>query len=157
MELVIGIDPGLARLGYGVIRRDRNIVTPVCYGCLETHANTRSGERLLEIHTGLVSLFDRYPPAAVAMERLFFSRNVTSAMAVSEVRGIVLLTAEQRGVPVTEYTPNQVKKAITGSGRADKVQVQNMITRLLGLGEIPQPDDAADALSIALCHIHVMR
>jgi len=157
MELVIGIDPGLARLGYGVIRLDRGVASPVCYGCLETHAKTSRGERLVEIHTGLVSLFNRYPPSALAMEKLFFSKNVTSAMAVSEVRGIVLLTAEQHSVPVTEYTPNQVKQAITGSGRADKIQMQTMIARLLHLDEIPKPDDAADALSIALCHIHVMR
>ena len=91
------------------------------------------------------------------MEKLFFSRNITSAMGVSEVRGIVLLAAEQRQIPVTEYTPNQIKQAVTGSGRADKAQVQQMITRLLHLDEVPQPDDAADGLSIALCHIHVMR
>jgi crossover junction endodeoxyribonuclease RuvC len=155
--MVIGIDPGLARLGYGVIRVDRGTAVPVCYGCLETRAGTRPGERLLEISTGLSSLFDRYPPDALAVEKLFFSKNITSAMGVSEVRGIVLLAAEQRGIPVTEYTPNQVKQAVTGSGRADKAQVQQMITRLLRLDEVPQPDDAADALSIALCHIHVMR
>jgi crossover junction endodeoxyribonuclease RuvC len=91
------------------------------------------------------------------MEKLFFSKNVTSAMGVSEVRGVVLLAAEQRQIRITEYTPNQVKQAITGSGRADKVQVQQMIQRLLHLDEIPKPDDAADGLSIALCHIHVMR
>jgi len=155
--MVIGIDPGLARLGYGVIRGDRGSAVPLCYGCTETPAKARAGERLLEIYTGLVSLFDRYPPDALAVEKLFFSRNITSAMGVSEVRGIVLLAAEQRGVPVFEYTPTQVKQAVTGSGRADKVQVQQMITRLLRLPEVPQPDDAADALAIALCHIHVMR
>jgi crossover junction endodeoxyribonuclease RuvC len=91
------------------------------------------------------------------MEKLFFSKNTTSAMGVSEVRGVILLTAEQRKIPVTEYTPNQIKLAITGSGRADKAQMQQMVTRLLHLDEIPTPDDAADGLSIALCHIHVMR
>jgi len=155
--MVTGIDPGLARLGYGVIRADRGSTLPVCYGCMETRAGTRVPERLLEIYTGLQDLFDRYPPDALAMEKLFFSKNVSSAMGVSEVRGIVLLAAEQRRIPVTEYTPNQIKQAITGSGRADKAQVQQMITRLLHLDEIPQPDDAADGLSIALCHIHIMR
>jgi len=155
--MVIGIDPGLARLGYGVIRLERGVAVPVCYGCTETRAGARTGERLLEICTGFTSLLDRYTPDAIAIEKLFFSRNVTSAMGVSEVRGVILLLAEQRGIPVFEYTPNQVKQAITGSGRADKVQVQQMITRLLRLGEVPQPDDAADALSIALCHIHVLR
>jgi crossover junction endodeoxyribonuclease RuvC len=155
--IVIGIDPGLARLGYGVILADRGTAVPLCYGCMETRAGTRPAGRLLEIYSGLFSLFDRYPPEAIAVEKLFFSKNITSAMGVSEVRGVVLLAAEQRGIPVTEYTPNQVKQAVTGSGRADKVQVQQMITRLLRLDEVPQPDDAADALSIALCHIHVMR
>ncbi len=91
------------------------------------------------------------------MEKLFFSKNTTSAMGVSEVRGVILLAAEQRKIPVTEYTPNQIKLAITGSGRADKAQMQQMVARLLHLDEIPTPDDAADGLSIALCHIHVMR
>jgi len=155
--IVTGIDPGLARLGYGVIRVERGVAVPVCYGCIETPAGTRAGERLLLISNELESLFDRFPPDALAMEKLFFSRNTTSAMGVSEVRGVVLLTAEKRKIPVTEYTPNQIKQAITGSGRADKAQMQEMITRLLRLDEIPKPDDAADGLSIALCHIHVMR
>jgi len=155
--IVIGIDPGLARMGYGVIRVDRGVIVPVCYGCLETSPKIRTGERLLELYAGITSLLDRYPPEALALEKLFFSKNITSAMGVSEVRGIVLLAAEQRKIPVTEYTPNQVKQAITGSGRADKSQMQQMISRLLRLSEIPRPDDAADALSIALCHIHIMR
>ena len=155
--IVTGIDPGLARLGYGVCRVDRGVIAPLCYGCIETPAGTRPGERLVEIYTSLQSLFERYPPDALAMEKLFFSKNTTSAMGVSEVRGVVLLAAEQRKIPVTEYTPNQIKLAITGSGRADKAQMQQMITRLLHLDEIPTPDDAADGLSIALCHIHVMR
>ena len=105
----------------------------------------------------LAALFEKYPPAHIAVEKLFFSKNITSAMSVSEARGVILLLAEQQQIPVTEYTPNQVKQAITGSGRADKRQMQEMIMRLLHLPEIPQPDDAADALSIALCHIHILR
>lgn len=155
--IVTGIDPGLARLGYGVIRMERGIAVPLCYGCIETKAGARTGERLLEIADGLESIFERFPTDTLAMEKLFFSKNVTSAMGVSEVRGIVLLAAERRKIPVTEYTPNQIKQAITGSGRADKAQMQEMIKRLLKLDEIPKPDDAADGLSIALCHAHVMR
>jgi len=155
--IVTGIDPGLARCGYGVIRVDRSRIVPLCYGCIETPAGKAAGERLVQIHTEITSLFARFPPDAIAMEKLFFSKNTTSAMSVSEVRGVVLLAAEQHKIPVTEYTPNQVKQAVTGSGRADKAQMQAMITRLLKLDEIPQPDDAADGLSIALCHIHVMR
>ncbi len=155
--IVVGIDPGLARLGYGVIKVEGSVVTPLCYGCVETSAKKRSSERLLEIYTEIIHLFDRYSPDSLAMEKLFFSKNVTSAMNVSEVRGIVLLAAEQHQIPITEYTPNQIKQAITGSGSADKCQMQDMIKRLLHLDAVPQPDDAADGLSIALCHIHVMR
>ena len=155
--IVIGIDPGVARLGYGVIHVDKGVITPLCYGCIETKAGRRQAERLLEIYTEIMALFERYPPDCLAIEKLFFTKNVTSAMSVSEVRGVILLAAEQRHLPVEEYTPNQIKQAIAGSGRADKVQMQEMIRRLLHLDEVPQPDDAADGLSIALCHIHIMR
>jgi crossover junction endodeoxyribonuclease RuvC len=155
--IVIGIDPGLARVGYGVIEVSNQKPEPVCYGCIESGKDQRISERLLHIYTELAALFEKYPPAHVAVEKLFFSKNITSAMSVSEARGVILLLAEQRLIPVTEYTPNQVKQAITGSGRADKRQMQEMITRLLHLDRIPKPDDAADALSIALCHIHIMR
>jgi crossover junction endodeoxyribonuclease RuvC len=156
--IVIGIDPGLARLGYGIIEVVNGENRPVCYGCIETSGKTLSpAGRLLNIFTDVGVLLDKYQPGHLSLEKLFFQKNISSAMAVSEVRGIVLLAAEQRNIPVTEYTPNQVKQAITGSGKADKRQVQEMITRLLRLEETPRPDDAADALSIALCHIHIMR
>jgi crossover junction endodeoxyribonuclease RuvC len=155
--IVIGIDPGLARVGYGVIEVRNRQPEAVCYGCIETDKALPAPSRLLQVYTELESLYARYPPSHVAVEKLFFSKNITSAMSVSEARGVILLLAEQRQVPVTEYTPNQVKQAITGSGRADKRQMQEMITRLLRLKEIPKPDDAADALSIALCHIHIRR
>ncbi len=155
--IVIGIDPGLARLGYGVIEVSDRKAKPVCYGCIETGKELRHAERLLRIYTEISSLFDRYSPSHLAIEKLFFTKNISSAMGVSEVRGIVLLAAEQRQIRVAEYTPNEIKQAITGSGRADKTQMQEMIKRLLQLDEIPQPDDAADGISIALCHIHIMR
>jgi len=155
--IVIGIDPGLARLGYGVLQAERETITPIDYGCLQTPAQMPAGERLLSQYNGVAALLDRYLPACLALEQLFFTKNVTSAMSVSEVRGVILLAAQQRQIPVIEYTPNQVKQAITGSGRADKRQVQEMICRLLHLDAVPKPDDAADGLSIALCHIHVMR
>lgn len=155
--IVIGIDPGIARMGYGIIEvRNRNPV-PLCYGCIESGKDEPSGTRLLHLYTELAVIIARYPPAQIALEKLFFTKNVTSAMGVSEARGVILLLAEQQKIPVTEYTPNQVKQAITGSGRADKCQMQEMIKRLLRLDEIPKPDDAADGLSIALCHIHCMR
>jgi len=156
--IVIGIDPGLARLGYGVIEVAEGDIRMVCYGCIETSGkNLRASERLLKIYTAVEELLEQYQPSHVSLEKLFFTKNISSAMGVSEVRGIVLLAAEQRTISVTEYTPNQVKQAITGSGRADKRQIQEMIKRLLRLKEIPHPDDAADALSIALCHIHILR
>ncbi|MDO8873076.1 MAG: crossover junction endodeoxyribonuclease RuvC [Methanoregula sp.] len=155
--IVIGIDPGVARLGYGVIQVDKGVSASLCYGCIQTRAGRRQAERLLTIYTEITALFTRYPPDFLAIEKLFFTKNVTSAMSVSEVRGVILLAAEQHHITVEEYTPNQIKQAITGSGRADKGQMQEMIKRLLHLDEVPKPDDAADGLSIALCHIHIMR
>ena len=155
--IVIGIDPGLARVGYGVIAVNNRQPQAVCYGCIESGKDQRTPERLLHIYTELTALVEKYPPAHIAVEKLFFTKNITSAISVSEARGVILLLAQQQKIPVTEYTPNQVKQAITGSGRADKRQMQEMIMRLLHLPELPRPDDAADALSIALCHIHIMR
>jgi crossover junction endodeoxyribonuclease RuvC len=155
--IVIGIDPGLATVGFGVIRAEKNNITPVSYGAIRTSAGKQSPERLLEIYTGVNELFGKYAPSAVAVEKLFFNKNVTNAMNVSEARGVIVLAAEQNHIPVFEYTPNEVKQAITGSGRADKKQMQEMIKRLLNLDRIPRPDDAADGLSIALCHINIMR
>lgn len=156
--IVLGIDPGLARMGYGVIEKTGTKALHVTHGCITTtREDSSAGARLNHLYGGLKDLFLEQRPECAAIEKLFFSKNITSAMGVAEVRGIVLLICAQEGVPVTEYTPNQVKKAITGSGRADKKQVQEMIRRLLHLQEIPEPDDAADGLSIALCHIHTMR
>ncbi len=155
--IVIGIDPGLATVGFGVIRKEENDITPVSYGCIRTSSEKQTPERLLEIYTETSALFEKYNPDAVAVERLFFNKNVTNAMSVSEARGVIFLAAQQKNIPLFEYTPNQVKQAITGSGRADKKQMQEMIKRLLNLDELPQPDDAADGLSIALCHINFLR
>jgi crossover junction endodeoxyribonuclease RuvC len=155
--IVLGIDPGLATVGYGILERSKKGFRPVSYDCIRTSGSKETPERLEEIFCGIESLIERYTPTWVAVEKLFFSRNVTSAMAVSEVRGVILLAAQRHHVPVREYTPSQVKLAITGSGRADKRQVQEMIRRLLDLPAIPKPDDVADALSVALCHLHVLR
>lgn len=156
--IVLGIDPGLARMGYGVIEKTGNKALHVTHGCITTaREDTSPGARLNHLYGELKGLFLEHHPECAAVETLFFSKNITSAMGVAEVRGIILLACEQEHIPVTEYTPNQVKQAITGSGRADKKQVQEMIRRLLHLQEIPRPDDAADGLSIALCHIHTMR
>ncbi|KUG21102.1 MAG: crossover junction endodeoxyribonuclease RuvC [Methanomicrobiaceae archaeon] len=156
--IVIGIDPGIARVGYGVVEKQGHAIRLITYGCIETEGKDRSNaSRLLEIY-GLISvLLDDYPADHASVERLFFAKNVTSAMQVSEVRGVILLAAEERQIPITEYTPNQIKQSVTGSGRAGKQQVQEMVRRLLGLNEIPRPDDAADALAAALCHINTLR
>ncbi len=156
--IVIGVDPGLARVGIGIIRGGEGPAVPLAYECITSSGKEKTAsDRLVAIYERLVSIFEQYSPDELAIEQLFFSRNVTSAMAVSEVRGVVLLAAGRHGIPVSEYTPNQVKLAITGSGKADKRQVQEMIARLLGLPGVPEPDDAADALSIALCHLHSRR
>ncbi len=152
--IIIGIDPGLATVGFGVIRKDDNRIIPVSYGCIRTSSGKNNPERLLEIYNEMNALFEKYSPFVVAVEKLFFTNNITSAMGVSEARGVIFLAAQQKNIPVIEYTPLQVKQAITGSGRADKKQVQEMIKRLLGLDDIPKPDDAADGLSIALCHVN---
>jgi crossover junction endodeoxyribonuclease RuvC len=156
--IVMGIDPGLAITGYGVLEKNGNRVVSLDYDSIVTSAKDMTpAERLETIHIRVGELLDKFRPAHLAIEKLFFSRNVTSAMGVSEVRGVIILAAQQRKIPVSEYTPTQVKLAITGSGKADKLQVQEMIRRLLNLPEIPRPDDVADGLSVALCHIHVAR
>jgi len=155
--IVIGIDPGLAIVGFGVISTKNGTITPISYGCIRTSADKKTPQRLAQIYSEVNSLLEKYNPEVIAVERLFFNTNVTNAMSVSEARGVIFLAAQQKNIPVFEYTPSQVKQAITGSGRADKKQMQEMIKRLLNLDEIPQPDDAADGLSIALCHINISR
>lgn len=157
-ETVLGIDPGFARCGYGVVGKEKN--TPVAYewGCIETTPKTGDTPiRLLSIYDSIENLIHTYTPACLSCEKLFFSRNTTTAMQVSEAKGVIILAAAKHQIPVFEYTPKQVKLAITGSGLADKKQIQTMITRLLRLSEIPQPDDAADGLALALCHVNWMR
>ncbi len=156
--IVMGIDPGLARTGYGVIEQKNGIARHLGHGCIITSGTGKSpGERLLEVYAEVNRHLSIFMPDEIAIEQLFFSKNVTSAMHVSEVKGVILLAAEQHRIPVTEYTPNRVKQAVTGSGRADKRQMQEMIARLLGLDTVPKPDDAADGLCIALCHVHMVR
>lgn len=151
---VLGIDPGTAITGFGVVRREANRVVAVEYGVIRTSPDDDPPERLLQIYQGLSNLIDQHQPDAIATERLFFQRNVTTAFSVGRTIGIVLLLAAQRKIPWTEYTPKQVKQAVVGYGAAEKHQVQYMIQRLLGLENIPRPDDAADALAIAVCHAH---
>jgi crossover junction endodeoxyribonuclease RuvC len=148
---ILGIDPGTARLGYGVVDADDRYVA-IDYGTIETAAANPMHHRLLELHTALGDLIERHNPEAMAIEQLFFSRNVTTAIAVGQARGVALLIAAQAGISVTEYTPAEVKQAISGYGNADKQQVQAMVQLLLELENPPHQDDAADALAVALCH-----
>ena len=147
--ILLGIDPGTAALGYGIVERSGGRLRAIDYGCLETSPDLAMPDRLLAIH-GLVSdMIELHQPRLIAVERLFFSRNVQTALAVGQARGVVLLAAAQRGTPVREATPNEVKSAIAGYGAADKEQVQRMVQLVLGMSELPRPDDAADALAIA--------
>lgn len=156
--MVVGIDPGLARVGYGFLKKTGNKTEYISHGCITTDGSTTSHEvRLKQIYDEITDLFISRDPGFAAVEKLFFTKNITSAMGVAEVRGVILLACAEKAIPVYEYTPNQVKQAVTGSGRADKKQVQEMIKRLLRLDAVPTPDDAADGLSIALCHINRMR
>jgi crossover junction endodeoxyribonuclease RuvC len=152
--IAIGFDPGTARLGYGVIESEPD-PRPLDYGVIVTDADLPMAERLLMIHDAVTELIDRHRPTAVAVELLFFARNVTTAMTVGQARGVILLSAAQRKIPVAEYAPSEVKQAVVGYGKADKRQIQEMVRIMLDLEELPRPDDAADALAVAICHVQV--
>ncbi len=154
---VLGVDPGLAITGYGLVEGDEQSLEAVAYGVLRTPANTPRADRLVLLHQGMAELLTRYRPDAVAMEELFFGTNARTAMTVGEARGVLLLTIAEAGLPISEYTPLQVKQAITGYGQADKQQVQHMVRFLLRLPDIPKPDDAADGLAVSICHHHSSR
>lgn len=150
--IIMGIDPGTATTGYGVVDKQGSKVTFVACGAMLTDKNSPMQERLLSIHTQLRDLLDQYSPEVVATEQLFFSNNVTTAMQVGRSVGVVMLTVAQRGLPWVEYRPMEVKMAVVGYGAAEKKQVQYMVMQILGLSKVPKPDDAADALAIAICH-----
>lgn len=155
--LVLGVDPGTAITGYGLVREDDGELTLAACGAITTSADQPLAERLAIIYRRLWELIAEHRPQAVAVEQLFFSRNVRTALAVGQARGVALLAAAHAHVPVYEYTPLQVKQAIVGYGRADKVQVQEMVRVVLRLDAVPQPDDAADAVAVAVCHLHSAR
>jgi len=156
--LVIGIDPGIATTGYGLVQEAQDgSLQLVTYGVIETPAGTPLPERLLLLHSRLCEILLLHHPASGAVEKLFFQRNVRTAMTVGQARGVAMLALAQAGLPTAEYTPLEVKQAVVGYGAADKNQVQQMVRALLGLAEIPKPDDAADALAVAICHAHSAR
>lgn len=150
-KIILGIDPGVATTGFGVIKKTGGCLQVVDFGCIKTKPQTSFSKRLEEIHQQLKKLIRKYQPSIISVEDLFFCKNVKTALAVGQARGVVLLTAMQSKLPIYEYTPLQVKQAITSYGRADKLQIQNMVKVILKLTELPKPDDAADALAIAIC------
>lgn len=149
--VTLGIDPGTAILGFGVIRGTSDPIL-VDVGVIETRSDSPMPQRLMILHAQTSTLIERFRPDVLAIEQLFFARNVTTAIAVGQARGVILLAAAQAGVPVAEYSPSEVKFAVVGYGKADKRQMQEMVRIILNLNEAPHPDDAADALAIALCH-----
>ena len=152
--VILGIDPGIAIVGWGVLYYERGKFRPLGYGSIQTPAGMRTEERLSVIYQQLNAIIDHFKPQEMAVEELFFTNNVTTGIRVAEARGVVLLCGEQKGLRIAEYTPMQVKQAVVGYGRAEKKQVITMVTSLLGLKEPPKPDDTADALAIAVCHGH---
>jgi crossover junction endodeoxyribonuclease RuvC len=155
---VIGIDPGIAITGYGLLDElEDGSLQVVDYGAILTAAKTPVGERLSQIFHSLNELLEEHQPDTGAVEKLFFQKNVRTAMTVGQARGVAILSLAEAKVTFSEYTPNEIKQAVTGYGSADKLQVQHMIRALLQLDEIPKPDDAADALAVAVCHLHSAR
>ncbi len=153
-RVVLGIDPGTAILGYGIVVDMDGEYRLLDCGVVTTRPTTSLGDRLLYLHDELTILIERYQPTDLAIEKLFFSRNVTSALAVGQARGVAILVAARRGLTVVEYTPAEVKQAVANHGGASKTQIQEMVRLLLGLAVIPQPDDAADAVALAICHLN---
>jgi crossover junction endodeoxyribonuclease RuvC len=149
---IIGIDPGTGILGFGVIDHNGTSATMVDAGVIRTRPHQPEQERLLEIFNGLEEIIANTQPHVMSVEKLFFARNVTTAMSVSQARGVVLLTAQRKDIPIFEYTPMQIKQALTGYGKADKKQIQEMVKIHLKLAQVPKPDDCADALAAALTH-----
>ena len=149
---ILGIDPGIALAGFGIVETGRNGLKAGKYGHVSTESGTPVPDRLKILYDDMSTVIKGYQPDVVAIEELFFNQNVKTAIVVSQARGVLILAAVNAGLEVAEYTPLQVKQAVTGYGRASKQQVQEMVTRLLALKEIPKPDDTADALAVAICH-----
>ncbi|MBQ8524069.1 MAG: crossover junction endodeoxyribonuclease RuvC [Clostridia bacterium] len=151
---ILGIDPGIAIVGWGIIDHKLGKFTPIAYGAIRTEANTPTEDRLSDIFSSLEAIIEKYKPDAFAIEELFWNTNQKTGIIVAEARGVILLAAKRAGLTINEYTPLQVKQAVVGYGRAEKNQVITMVTMLLGLKKPPSPDDTADALAVAVCHAH---
>ena len=156
--VILGIDPGIADTGFGIIKQDKagNLIC-LDYGSIKTKASLELADRLEIINKELGNIIKKYKPGLIAVEQLFFCKNVKTALVVGQARGVILLTAKQNKIPLTEFTPLQVKQAVAAYGQASKMQVQKMVKILLDLKELPRPDDAADALAIAICALNTTR
>lgn len=152
--VILGIDPGLATVGFGIVDYFRDSFKVIEYGAILTAAGERIENRLSEIYDGVCELCKTYSPDAISIEELFFNSNRKTAVAVCQARGVILLAAKKCGVPIYEYTPLQIKQAVTGYGRAEKAQIQYMVKNILKLRAVPKPDDTADALAMAICHAY---
>ena len=155
--IVLGVDPGTATTGYGVVQESDGELGLIAYGAITTPAGHPLPFRLQTIYRELRRLAEKYRPDAGGVEKLFFSKNVRTAMSVGQARGVAMLALADAGLALGEYTPNEIKQAVAGYGGADKHQVQEMVRALLNLSEVPRPDDAADALAVAICHLHQLR
>jgi crossover junction endodeoxyribonuclease RuvC len=155
--LILGVDPGIAITGYGLLEQNGNRIKPLKYGVIRTSSDLMAAERLMAIHQKITDLVKEYKPEVMVVEELFFNKNTRTALTVGQARGVIMLVSAEQRIKFAEYTPLQVKMAVVGYGRAEKRQVQEMVRVLLGLKEIPKPDDAADALAIAICHAHSWR
>ena len=154
---ILGVDPGYAIVGFGVLDYDGVRFTPIEYGAILTEAHTPFPDRLKAIHTDMEFIFEKYAPECMAIEKLYFTSNQKTGIDVAQARGVTVLSAAERSIPIFEYTPLQVKSAVVGYGKAEKKQVMEMTRQLLNLAQIPKPDDAADALAFAICHGHSTR
>jgi len=154
---ILGIDPGTATTGFGLIKETQSRVLTLDYGVISTPANMPMDKRLMIIYDHMNELISKYQPESCAVEKLFFRRNVTTAISVGQARGVILLSLSKNNIPIAEYTPLEIKLAVAGYGVAEKKQVQTMVQSILELKSLPKPDDAADALAIAICHLHSKR
>lgn len=151
---VLGIDPGYAIVGYGIVEYKNNKFTPIDFGAVTTKAGIKFPSRLAKIYDDIFQIMEKFHPEALSIEKLFFNTNTTTAIDVAQARGVILLAAEKMNIPVFEYTPLQVKQSVSGYGKAEKAQVMELTRRLLNLEKCPKPDDTADALALAICHCH---
>jgi len=150
--IILGIDPGTARMGWGIVHKEGSDMIHIAHGCIVTSAKSNMADRLLKIHNELDIIINDYKPEVAAVEKLFFGRNVDTAIPVAQARGVILLTLRLHNLPICSYNPSKIKESVTGSGRASKHQVQTMVKLLLNLNELPKPDDAADGLAIAMTY-----